>query len=316
MLPTSSAPLRKSKRASDGMTYAKLLKKTSADLRQSDVPNHEQEAWWIVAFASGWENEKLAADLSRPAPARVVQKVAEIVFERQNKRPLAYATGEAEFYGLKIKVGPAVLIPRPETEALVARTLEQLVAEKGREYPFSILEVGTGSGCVVLALLSQLPHATAVAADISKGALVNAAENARMLGFAPRVGFIRGNVLAPVKKQERFDLIISNPPYIDPAEMASLDPSVLGFEPRIAIESPPGGTWFHRKIAQAGGALLRAGGVLAFEVGNRQAKKVARLIKNSGFYGKPQIFPDLFGFERVVMAVKTQPIAFGKGWNC
>lgn len=290
-----------------------MLKKTSAELQRLDVPNYGQEAWWIVAFASGWKNEKLAADLSQPAPARVVQKVDEIVFERQNKCPLAYATGEAEFYGLKIKVGPSVLIPRPETEVLVARALEQLLAEKGRDYPFAILEVGTGSGCVVLALLSQLPRAVAVAADISKGALANAAENARALGFERRVDFVCGNVLQPVKKEERFDLIISNPPYIDPAEMASLDSSVLGFEPRIAIESPRGGTWFHRTIAQSGGALLRPGGILAFEVGNRQAGPVSRLIKKTGFYRKPQIFPDLFGFERVVMAVKTQPFSFGKG---
>lgn len=305
MFSTSSTPLKKSKKTLAGKTYAGLLKRISGELKQSDVPNYEQEAWWIVAFASGWENEKLAADLSQPTPARVVQKVDEIVFERQNKRPLAYATGEAEFYGLKLTVGPSVLIPRLETEVLVARTLEQLVAEKVRNYPFSILEVGTGSGCVVLALLSQLPRAVAVAADISKGALATAAENARALGFERRVDFVCGNVLEPVKKEERFDLIISNPPYIDPAEMALLDQSVLGFEPRVAIESPQGGTWFHRKIAQSGGALLLPGGVLAFEIGNRQAGPVSRLIKKAGFYQKPQIFPDLFGFERVVMAVKT-----------
>jgi release factor glutamine methyltransferase len=297
--------MKRSKKPVSPTTYAALLKKTSAELQQLDIANHKQEAWWILAFASGWENEKLAADLSQPVSERVVQKVNEIVFARRNKRPLAYATGEAEFYGLKIKVGPWVLIPRPETEVLVARALEQLVAEKGREYPFSILEIGTGSGCVVLALLSQLPHATAIAADISKRALANAAENAQALGLERRVDFVCGNVLEPVKKGEGFDLVISNPPYIDPAEMASLDPSVLGFEPRVAIESPQGGTWFHRKIAREGGALLRTGGVLAFEVGNRQAGPVSRLIKKTGFYQKPQIFPDLFGFERVVMAVKA-----------
>jgi release factor glutamine methyltransferase len=304
MILASSVQLKKPKRPC-GVTYAALLKKTSAELGRLGVPNHEQEAWWILAFASGWKNEKLAADLSQPAPARVVQKAAEIVFERQSKRPLAYATGEAEFYGLKIKVGPQVLIPRPETEVLVARALELLTAEKGRDYPFFILEVGTGSGCVVLALLSQLPNATAIAADISKGALLTAAENARALRLAQRVDFMCGNVLEPVKRQEQFDLIISNPPYIDPAEMASLDASVLGFEPRVAIESPQGGTWFHRKIARSGGFLLRAGGILAFEVGNRQAGPVSRLIKKTGFYQKPQVFPDLFGFERVVVAVKT-----------
>jgi len=217
---------------------------------------------------------------------------------------LVYITGETDFYGLRFKISPAVLIPRPETETLVAEVLKELKQTAEGRPPFSILDVGTGSGCIALALLSQLPGSRAVATDISQEALRVAAENARDIGLEQRVQFVLANLLEPIRGGKLFDLIVSNPPYIDPSEMGSLDPSVRGFEPNLAIESPEGGTWFHRQLARQGAALLRTGGVLAFEVGNRQARIVARLIKRTGFYEKPEIFSDLFGYERVVLARK------------
>jgi release factor glutamine methyltransferase len=182
--------------------------------------------------------------------------------------------------------------------------LEHLVEKRGQNHPFSILDIGTGSGCMVLALLSRLPQASAVAADISKEALRVASENAQALGLERRVRWVRGNLLEALKREEKFDLIISNPPYIDPVEMDSLDKSVFDFEPRIAIESPKGGTWFHNEIAREGAARLRPGGVLVFEVGNRQARVVSQLVRKTGFYEKPKVFKDLFGFERVVLSRK------------
>ncbi len=287
------------------MTYAELLKRTSIKLQRAGVPNFEQEAWWILQFAAGQKNGRLAAELSMPAPDIIGSKAEEVIAQRLTGRPLAYITRQAEFYGLKVKVNPSVLIPRPETEALVEKVLEQLISEKGADYPFMILDVGSGSGCIALALLYQLPQARAIATDISKEALQVARENANELGLGERVGFVCGNLLEQVKRQERFDLIISNPPYIGPLEMESLDISVRDFEPRIAIESPQGGTWFHNQLARQGAALLRCGGILAFEVGNRQAQAVSGLIRQTGFYETPQVFPDLFGFERVVIARKV-----------
>jgi len=284
------------------MTYAELLKRISIKLQRAGVPNFEQEAWWILQFAAGQKNGKLAAELSLPAPNIISSRVEEVIAQRLTGRPLAYITGQTEFYGLKVKVNPSVLIPRPETETLVEKVLEQLISEKGADYPFMILDVGSGSGCIALALLSQLPQATAIATDISKEALKVAWENAKELGLGERIGFFQGNLFAPMVRKEKFDLIISNPPYIYPLEIASLGRSVRDFEPRIAIESPQGGTWFHQQISQQGGALLRSGGILAFEIGNRQAGTVSRLIRQTGIYEKPQVFADLFGFERVVIA--------------
>lgn len=287
------------------MTYAQLLKETSAELERLGVSNAEQEAWWILVSSAGHENSQLAAELTSPAPDLVWEKVEEIVQQRRQGRPLVYITGETDFFDLRFKVGPAVLIPRPETETLVAEVLKQLGQNANRQYPFSILDVGTGSGCIALALLSQLPVARAVATDISKEALRVAAENARELGLSQRIQFVLGNVLEPIKGEEKFDVVVSNPPYIDPSEMGSLDPSVQRFEPNLAIESQKGGTWFHRQIARLGTARLRRGGILAFEVGNRQAGIVVRLIKKTGSYEKPQIFSDLFGYQRVVLARKV-----------
>ncbi|MGH8005232.1 MAG: peptide chain release factor N(5)-glutamine methyltransferase [Limisphaerales bacterium] len=287
------------------MTYAQLLKETSAELERLGVPNYEQEAWWILASSTGRENFRLAAELPLPVSVLVEEKVETIVQQRRSGQPLVYITGETDFYGLRFKVSPAVLIPRSETETLVAEVLKQLSQIVDRRYPFLILDVGTGSGCIALALLSQLPHARALATDISKGALRLAAENAREKELSQRIQFVLGNLLEPIKADERFDVLVSNPPYIDPSEMGSLDPSVRRFEPNLAIESQKGGTWFHRQIARLGAARLRRGGILAFEVGNRQAGIVACLIKRTGFYEKPQIFSDLFGYERVVLARKN-----------
>ena len=284
------------------MTYAQLLKETSIELKRSGVPNFEQEAWWILSFAAGRQSTQLAAELTQMSPVPVRKKVEKVIRQRWSGRPLVYITGETEFYGLPFKVGPAVLIPRPETETLVAEVVKQLTQTVGRRHPFSILDVGTGSGCIALALLSELPQARAVATDISREALLVARENARNLGQKKRVQFVLGNLLEPIRAEERFDLIVSNPPYINPFEMDSLDPSVRDFEPKRAIESPKGGTWFHRRIARLGAGRLRRGGILALEVGNRQAGIVARQIKRTGFYEKPQIFSDLFGYERVVLA--------------
>ena len=287
------------------MTFARLLKRTSFELECLGVPNFEQEAWWILSFAAGRENAWLAAELPGPVPVSIGEKVEEIIRQRRFGRPLVYITGETEFYGLKLQVGPAVLIPRPETETLVAEVLGTLSQAAGRKPPFSILEIGTGSGCIALALLSQLPGARAVATDISREALGVAKENARGLGLEQKIQFLQGDLLEPIKAQERFDLVVSNPPYIDRSEMDSLDPSVRCFEPKLALESPEGGTWFHRQLARQGAALLRPGGILAFEVGDRQAGSVARFLKKTGLYEKPRIFPDPFGYERVVLARKN-----------
>ncbi len=286
------------------MTYAQLLRETAIELEKLGIPNFEQEAWWILASSAGRENSHLAAELPLSVPVLVEKRVANVVDQRRSGRPLAYINGETDFYGLHLKVSPAVLIPRPETETLVAEVLKQLGQTADRNHHFSVLDVGTGSGCIALALLSQLPAAGAVATDISKEALRLASENACALGLAQRVRFVLGNLLEPIRAEARFDLIVSNPPYIDPSEMDSLDPSVKRFEPNVAIESPQGGTWFHRQIARLGAARLRRGGVLAFEVGNRQAGIVARFIKKTGQYEKPEIFSDLFEYERVVVARK------------
>ncbi|MCI0329993.1 MAG: peptide chain release factor N(5)-glutamine methyltransferase [candidate division Zixibacteria bacterium] len=285
-------------------TYAQLLKQASSKLERLGVPNFEQEAWWVLSFAADWENARLAAELPRLAPASAGKKVEEIILQRRGGRPLAYITGETEFYGLKFKISPAVLIPRPETEVLVEKCVQSLFEKKGKDYPVSILDVGTGSGCIALALLSRLPQARAVATDISKEALWVAKKNARSLGLEKRIQFVRGNLLRPLKAPERFDLIVSNPPYVSPDEFSNLASSVRNFEPRLALESPNGGTWFHAQIATQAARALKSGGLLALEVGENQAGEVSEWIRKTDSYQEPTAFIDLFGVVRIVMAEK------------
>lgn len=295
-------PILAEKLDSTEMTYAQLLKETATQLKRLGVPNFDQEARWILSFAAGRDNTRLAAELNQTADGAVKKKVEEVLRQRSTGRPLVYVTGETEFYGRRFKIGPAVLIPRPETECLVAEVLRQLKANNDRQEGLLMLDVGTGSGCIALTLLSELPRSRAVATDISLEALRLAAENARALGLESRVWFVQANLLKPLQAAEKFDLVVSNPPYIDPSEMDSLDPAVREFEPTVAIESPQGGTWFHGRLAREAPAFLKPGAVLAFEVGNRQSRLVCGILKKTGLYETPKIYADLSGYERVVLA--------------
>ena len=288
------------------MTYAFLLRNIAAELTSANIPNAFQEAFWIVASVSGLSRPQLAGELSSEVPQAAVLESERLKRLRKRGIPLAYLLGETEFFGLKFKVSPAVLIPRPETEVLVEKCRQSLLEKGGKEFTFSILDVGTGSGCIALALLSELPQSRAIATDISKEALKVAKENAAGLGLADRLSLVQASLLESVAGAGRFDLLVSNPPYVSPDEFPRLDRSVRNFEPTVALESPNGGTWFHAQIATQAARVLKSGGLLALEVGEKQAGEVSELIRKTGSYQEPTSFNDLFGVARIVMAKKNE----------
>lgn len=217
------------------------------------------------------------------------------VKKRAARLPIAYITGSKEFMGLDFQVTSAVLIPRPDTEILVETALQRL---KETDNP-QILDLGTGSGAICVSMLANLPSAKATTVDISPAALVIAKENAERHQVATRLTFCQGDLFAPVEGQ-RFTGILSNPPYIPEGDMAGLTPEVRQ-EPNLALVGGKDGLDFYRRIINEGKNYLAPGGFIALEVGIHQARQVAAIAEQTGFFKVSEIVKDYGGIERVVV---------------
>ncbi len=219
-----------------------------------------------------------------------------IVQRRLAGEPIQYISGETEFYGLPFRVTPAVLIPRPETEHLVEEVLK-----RAAQFPHPrIIDIGTGSGCIAVALAAHLPHAAITAIDLSAEALTVACENAALNGVADRIRFLQGDLLAPVAS-EQFELIVSNPPYVPEIDRETLSVEVREHEPALALFAGPDGLDIYRRIIPAAHAALVPGGWLLVEIGYGQEAAVRALLTAAGFQSI-EVHPDLQGIPRVVCA--------------
>jgi release factor glutamine methyltransferase len=219
----------------------------------------------------------------------------ELVTQRLAGEPIQYILGEAEFYGLPFRVTRDVLIPRPETEHLMERALELAAAFAEPR----IVDIGTGSGAIAVALADQLPSAAVTAIDISAPALAVARENALRNGAA-RIRFLEGDLLAPVNG-ESFELVVSNPPYVPAADRASLSVEVREFEPELALFAGSDGLDIYRRLIPAAFAALPPGGFLLLEIGFGQSAQITHLLARSGF-AQIEFVADLQGIARVACA--------------
>ncbi|HEX5759761.1 MAG TPA: peptide chain release factor N(5)-glutamine methyltransferase [Thermoanaerobaculia bacterium] len=228
-----------------------------------------REAALLLGHVLGLSEAQLLARDREPAPPPAAARFESLLARRLTGEPVAYLTGTREFWGRAFRVDRRVLIPRPETEHVVEAALAEPLPQRPR-----LLDVGTGSGCLAITLALEIPAARLVAADLSPGALAVAAANARELGAAGRVAFLAGDLAAGIDLTA-FDLVVSNPPYIDPAELPGLSPEVCAFEPRLAL-SPRGAgdLLLARLLQQATG--LRRGARLIVEIGARQRDAVVR----------------------------------------
>ena len=221
----------------------------------------------------------------------------ELIRRRVEGCPTAYLTGTREFYLLAFDVSPAVLIPRPDTETLVMQAIDFLKVK-----PDAVgLDLGTGSGCIVVSLAHQAPHARFIASDLSPDALEVAERNAAKHGVSGRIEFRRGDLFGVLAETDRFDLIVSNPPYIPPTEIAELAVEVRDHEPRIALDGGPDGLAFYRRIAADAGRHLNPGGRVLVEIGHTQADAVTSLFLQAG-WAAAALTKDLAGRPRVVTA--------------
>jgi release factor glutamine methyltransferase len=214
--------------------------------------------------------------------------------------PVQYIAGFTEFFGHRMEVTPDVLIPRPETEVL-ADVLIRMLKEQGKEEYF-ILDIGTGSGCLAITMVKELPNCRVAALDVSEQALAVARRNAEMNGVADRIEFIHRDMFWFMDETlHRFDAVVSNPPYIPTVLMGKL-PLDVRQEPELALEAGPDGLHFFRFIVPASRKVLKSGGFLAVEFGDGQAKELQNLFAITGAWDKIQTCPDNAGKPRIIMA--------------
>lgn len=262
-------------------------------LRAAGVEDPRLDAEVLLAEATGRGRAALVADPAAEVPPAAARRFGEMVRRRLRREPVAYILGRKGFRGIELAVDSRVLIPRPETELLVELALEVR--------PDRVLDVGTGSGAIALAVADELPECEVTATDTSPGALEVARANAERLGLADRVRFLEGTL----PEGESFDLILANLPYVAERDWPSLQPEVTQWEPREALLAGPDGLDAYRTLIPKSAGLypriakLKSGG-LAVEVGEGQALAVARLMREAGF-GDVETRRDLAGIERVVV---------------
>ncbi len=301
-------------------TIGEILRWTTDYLREKQVPEPRASAEVLLAHSLGLSRLDLYLKHDQPLTPAELARFRALVVRRRQGEPVAYIVGHKEFWSLNFLVTPAVLIPRPETETLVEAALE--VAKdiggggQGSQTPASSLksatalplwgcEVGVGSGAVAIALAKALPQMTWLGLDFSGPALAVARENARRHGVAHRLHLCRANLLAPLKPDTRFALMVANLPYVSRADWEALPPGIREFEPKEALLGGENGLDLLRPLAREAHAYLAPGGWLALELGPEQQEPVCELLKNTGAYDRLEAVRDYGGFARVVRARRT-----------
>ena len=282
------------------MTIAEAIAHAAETLRRAGVPAPDRDAEVLLRHVLRWDRARVLAEGHSLLPPEAEPRFRALVGERATRRPLQHLLGTQAFWKQDFLVSKDVLIPRPETELLVE---EALVFLSGRERPV-IVDVGTGTGCVALSLAAERSDAEIHAVDLSPAALAVATANAERLGLRPRVTFHLGDVLGPVQAlRGRVDLVVSNPPYVDPAERDGLAPEAREHEPDLALFPPGDVSFVYRRLAPDAHALLRPGGGLILEIGQGMEEEVSRIVEGTGFRISA-VRNDLQGIPRTVVAVR------------
>ncbi len=278
-------------------TAQSLLDKATGRLSRAGIADAALDAETLLRHVLGWDRARLVTGAREFVTQAEAARFHSLVDERAARRPLQHLVGTQAFWRHEFLVTPDVLIPRPETEILVEAALARLAPlERPR-----VVDVGTGSGAIALSIAAELAGAEVHATDVSEPALAVARTNARQLGLEARVQFHCGDLLAPVRGL-RFDAILSNPPYVDRADAASLAPEVRDHEPALALFPAEGDAYaVYRRLIPAAAPLLREGGWLLLEVGQGMADTVAGLCTQAGFTVEA-VLRDLQGIPRTVVA--------------
>jgi release factor glutamine methyltransferase len=278
-------------------TIVELLPRATEYLKGKGVSEPRLNAELLLAGVFGLKRLDLYLQFDRPLQSEELAEFRARLQRRARREPLQYIEGEAAFRDLRLQVDRRVLIPRPETEVLVGEVL----AWARERSALHALDVGTGSGAIALSLATEGPFERVVAVDVSPEALQVARANHQALAPAVPVEFRGGSGFGPVAG-ERFDVIVSNPPYIAEGERAALEPEVREWEPSQALFSGATGLELIERLIADSPSHLRPGGLLALEIGAEQIERVSRLVRQTGVYHEPRVRRDLAGRDRIVLA--------------
>lgn len=276
-------------------TIGSILTWTKQYFSQKGVENPRLDAEVLLSHILGTDRLYLYVHHERPLDKKELGAFREAVKKRAMHIPVAYITGCKEFMGKSFTVSPEVLIPRPDTEILV----ESIMNLMPKDSEINILDIGTGSGAIIISLLAYFLNARGCGADISEKALAVAKNNAQKLGVSERLTLVKSDIFSAVNKKT-FDVIVSNPPYIPDEDIKTLSLEVQQ-EPRIALAGGRDGLNFYRRIIKEAPRYLCVGGILCFEVGINQAEHVTREAEQNGLYAVKNIVTDYGGIERVVI---------------
>jgi release factor glutamine methyltransferase len=280
-------------------TILSLLNWTTSYFADREIESPRPAAEILLAHTLNLTRIDLYLRHDQPLTDPELKRFKRLIKRRLNREPVAYITGSKEFWSLEFHVSPEVLIPRPETECLVEMALP-LTKRTGKR-PRKVLELGTGSGAIVVALAVEVPMNRYIATDSSPGAILMAKRNATEHGCGEQIDFIRGDWFDPFKPEtSRFDLILSNPPYIATDAIRQLEPEIKSFEPIKALDGDKDGLGCLRRIIQAAHRYLAPEGALILEMGFDQGEALKTIAVESGGYGSIDISKDYSGLDRII----------------
>ena len=261
------------------MIASELIKRGSKILKDKKILTYQLDSELILSKLLNKRRESLLVNEETIVPLKTIKNFNKLIKIRSRRRPIAYILNKKEFWNYIFYVDKYTLIPRPETELMVESVLKIYKSKK-----FKILDIGTGSGCILLSILAECKKASGTGLDISKNALKVAKKNAKLLDLSLRSKFVNKSIgdYFPGK----FDLIVSNPPYIKSPEMFKLPPDVKNFEPNIALNGGNDGLDVIKKVIYKSRCILKLNGILAIEIGNKQYKKVSQILKKNNFREK------------------------------
>ena len=286
--------------STENLTYRELYNEGNSALSMALEEEREAQldARLLLEHVCGTSLQTLLLDGERPVTDNEAELYRRLLKRRCSREPLAYILGKWDFMGLEFGVSSDVLIPEQDTENLVEEVMRE-VCDGDR-----ILDLCTGSGCILLSLLNYSNGSTGVGTDLSEGAIAVAKENALKLGLSERCDWKAGDLFEAVDPGEKFDIIVSNPPYIRSETIGELAPEVRIHEPRMALDGGDDGLHFYKRIIPEAADYLRTGGMLFLEIGYDQAEQVGALMKDAGYY-EVRTIKDYGGNDRIVCGIKS-----------
>ncbi len=279
------------------MNYNQILKKGENYLKRSKIKNPNLDAELILSKVLNKKREEILLNTNNKLKNRDILKFENYLQRRILKEPMAYILGYKYFWKYKFLTNKSVLIPRPDTELIIEESLNYIRNDKSKK----ILDIGTGSGCIIVSLIKERPKCVATAIDISKKAIIVAKTNAKLHHLENKINFI--NIDIDKYKSYNYDLIISNPPYISSIELNRLDDDIKSHEPKLALSGGSDGFREIEKVITKSKELLRINGKLIMEIGHKQRNQSLKILKNFGFYIN-KISKDLSGKDRCIVSTK------------